>query len=69
MNALDPARMSADERLDEVAEILAVGILRLRERRSSKNMNKSRELREIPLDFAARQSGHETVEMREGGRR
>ena len=29
VNALDPDRMTADERLDEVADILAAGIRRL----------------------------------------
>ena len=54
-NALDPDRMSTDERLREVGEILASGLIRLRARR--------RELRgadagELSLDFTARQSVH-----------
>ena len=54
-NALDPDRMSTDERLREVGEILAMGLIRLRARR--------RELRgadagELSLDFTVRQSVH-----------
>ncbi len=44
-----------DERVAELAEILAVGLLRLRALESSRN---SRDLREFPLDFAARPSVH-----------
>jgi hypothetical protein len=35
-NPLSPKLMSAGERLDEIAEILAAGILRLRRRGSEK---------------------------------
>jgi hypothetical protein len=52
-NALDPERMTADERLDEVADILAVGFLRLRKRKSANNSN---EFGDFPLDFPAHQS-------------
>ena len=34
-NALKPDRMTAEERLDEVAEILAAGLMRLMSRQSS----------------------------------
>ena len=34
-NALDPDHMTASERLDEVADILATGLRRLRARKSS----------------------------------
>jgi hypothetical protein len=34
-NALSPDRMSAAERLDEVADILAAGLIRLKARKSS----------------------------------
>ena len=44
-----------EERLAELAEILVVGFLRLRARESARN---SRDLREFPLDFAARPSVH-----------
>ena len=54
----DPA-----ERLAELAEILAAGFLRLRDRDSSRN---SRDLREFPLDFAAQPSVHEPPERPTG---
>ncbi len=54
-NALNPSHMEPDERLSELAEILAAGFLRLRALESSRN---SRDLREFPLDFAARPSVH-----------
>ena len=56
INALDPDRMTADERLDEVADILATGLARWNER---KNTNNSNALREFPLDFSPTKSGHE----------
>ncbi len=46
---------SSAERLAELAEILALGLLRLRARDS---VRKSSELGEFPLDFAARASVH-----------
>ena len=55
INALDPDRMTPDERLDEMADILAAGVLRLKKRRSSSNSN---DLREVCLDFNANQSMH-----------
>ncbi|MAE43982.1 MAG: hypothetical protein CMF63_03150 [Magnetovibrio sp.] len=55
-NALDPERMTADERLDEVADILATGLARWNE---LKNANNSNALREFPLDFSPAKSGHE----------
>ena len=55
INALDPDRMTADERLDEVADILAAGVLRLRKRHSDSNSN---DLREVSLDFNGNQSMH-----------
>lgn len=57
LNAIHPDRMTTTERLDEAAEILALGILRLRGK-----SNKINEFGEIPLDFAGGQSmhGHET---------
>ncbi len=44
-----------DERVAELAEILVVGLLRLRERDSASKSNK---LGEFPLDFAAHPSVH-----------
>ncbi len=54
-NALNPSHMEPDERLSELSEILAAGFLRLRARESARN---SKDLREFPLDFAARPSVH-----------
>jgi hypothetical protein len=53
-NALDPDRMTTDERLREVAEILAAGLLRLRAKRAAEGEHR----RESSLDFSARQSVH-----------
>ncbi len=53
LNALHPDRMTVAERLDEVAAILAAGILRRREKR-----NKYNELRDVSLDLSAPQSVH-----------
>jgi len=54
-NALAPDRMTADERLREVSEILVAGLLRLRAKRAAEREHR----RESSLDFAARQSVHE----------
>ena len=62
-NALDPEHMTAGERLDEVAEILAAGFLRLRKHRSANNSN---DFRDFPLDFSAHQSVH-GPDPRQGG--
>jgi hypothetical protein len=58
MNALKPNEISASERLDEIAEILATGLSRLKARQSSA----------LPADFgesslhcAATQSGHANI--------
>ena len=57
-NALDPNHLTAAERLDELAEILARGLMRLRAR-------KSRELSgdngDSYLDFSPHQRGHGPV--------
>ena len=53
-NALDSDRMGTDERLREVGEILAVGLLRLRAKRAAEREHR----RESSLDFTARQSVH-----------
>jgi hypothetical protein len=55
LNAIHPDRMTADERLAEIAEILAGGLMRLRARKSSPL---SREHGESFLDFSAHQHGH-----------
>lgn|GEM_PF-3445753 len=51
-------RMTADERLDEVAEILAAGLMRLMSRQSSPL---SADSGESSLDCPADQSGHANV--------
>jgi hypothetical protein len=53
-NALSPEQMPAAERLDEIAEILAAGLIRHRRRKSSPI---SRDHGEISLDFSANQRG------------
>jgi hypothetical protein len=53
--ALSPSRMTAPERLDEIAEILALGAMRLMARKSS---SLSPWRGETSLDFTPEQSGH-----------
>jgi hypothetical protein len=53
--ALSPARMTAPERLDEIAEILALGAMRLIARKSSRL---SAAYGETSLDFTPERSGH-----------
>jgi hypothetical protein len=45
--------MTPEERLDEVARLLALGYLRLRARRRAENANAPNHLRSSGLDFAA----------------
>ena len=52
--------MAADERLDEVARLLALGYLRLRARRQAEKANKPNPLRSFGLDFAAVRSVSDT---------
>jgi hypothetical protein len=54
-NPLHPRHMSAAERLDEIADILAAGLIRLRARKSSAL---SRDRGESSLDFSPDQRGH-----------
>ena len=54
-NALDPNRMTADERLREVGEILAAGLIRLRTRQREAQ---AADTGELSLDFTAGQSVH-----------
>jgi hypothetical protein len=56
--AIHPDRLTADERLDEVAEILAAGLMRLMSRQSSPL---SADLGESSLDCPGDQSGHANV--------
>jgi hypothetical protein len=55
MNALNPNRLTAAERLDEIAELLAAGLMRLRARQSTPL---SAHCGDSSLDCAAHQSGH-----------
>ncbi len=55
MNALKPEHMTADERLDELAAILAMGLMRLQARQSS---HLSAVPRDSYLDLMPTQSGH-----------
>lgn len=57
-NPLPPERMTAEERLDEVATILAAGLMRLIGPKSSRL---SRTSGESSLDFPTDQSVHATV--------
>ncbi len=62
-NALDPDRMTADERLDEAAEILVAGYLRMRAKKSANNTN---DFGDITLDLTGHQSVHGS-DPRQGG--
>jgi hypothetical protein len=62
-NGIDPAQLSADERLDEIAALLAGALMRLRARKSS---SLSHDHRESSLDFSADQRGHARAREREG---
>jgi hypothetical protein len=57
-NSLRPVLMTADQRLTEIAEILAAGLTRLRARQSSQI---SADFGESSLDCAGHQSGHANV--------
>jgi hypothetical protein len=61
---LRPDLMTPAERLDEIAEILAAGLLRLHTRKSS---SLSRDPGESSLDCVAHLSGHANALEREGG--
>jgi hypothetical protein len=54
-NALDPDRMTADERLRELGEILAAGLMRLRARQLEEQAASTGE---VSLDFTGEQSVH-----------
>jgi hypothetical protein len=58
--AVHPSPMTADERLDEVARLLALGYLRLRARRQREKANGPNHLREFGLDFGAEGSVGDT---------
>lgn len=67
-NDPDSAQPTFDQRLDEVARILALGIVRLQARHVAKNPNNPNHLREFGLDFSAEQSvsGREPADSGEG---
>ena len=60
-NAISPDLMTPAERLREVAEILAAGLLRLKARESIRSRGNRRD---ISLDFTANQSGHGRTKKR-----
>jgi hypothetical protein len=63
MNPLHPDHMSASERLDAIAEILAAALMRVRARKSS---SISADCGESCVDLPAAQSVHATVSKRNG---
>ncbi|TPQ52672.1 hypothetical protein C2U72_01970 [Prosthecomicrobium hirschii] len=63
MNALHPDRMTAAERLAEVADILARGILRLRERAHQSSQTSER-TGESSVDFTGDRCRHATAHRR-----
>ncbi len=65
-NALSPDRMTAAERLDEVAEILAAGAMRLLARKSSRL---SAERGDCSVDFTAERSVYGVENKRRNSRR
>jgi hypothetical protein len=54
-NALDPTLMTAQQRLGEIAALLALGLVRLRARQSSQVYAA---IEETSLDLATDRSGH-----------
>ena len=56
-DSVGPDHMTASERIEEVARILALGILRLITRQKRENPNNPGHLREFGLDFSALKSG------------
>ena len=65
-NALSPDRMTAAERLDEVAEILAAGAMRLMARKSSRL---SADRGDSSVDFTAERSVYGVENKRRNSRR
>ena len=63
-NGIDPARLSPAERLAEIAEILAAGLIRLKARKSS---HLSADCGESSLDCAAHRSSHADALKTDGG--
>ena len=65
-NALHPSQMTTAERLDEVARILAAGILRARAKRLESQDNSRDKERESSLDLPVEESGHVRTKTRRG---
>ena len=61
-NPLAPDLMTAEERLDEVAQILAAGLLRLLQKREYRHDRST--LEKNSLDFSPDRSGHATARQR-----
>ena len=59
-NDLHPGHLTPAERLDEVARLLALGILRMRARRRAEKSHGPNQLRRFGLDFAAERSVSDT---------
>ena len=59
-NALSPDLMTADERLNELAQILAAGLIRLRRRESMSAAARG----DFRLDFSPERSVHATARQR-----
>jgi hypothetical protein len=55
-----PDQLTPAQRLDEVARLLALGILRLRARRMAEKANDPNHLREFGLDFGGEGSVSDT---------
>jgi hypothetical protein len=64
MTAMKANSMATAERLDEIAEILATGLMRVRARQSTAQ---SADFRDSSLDCPADQSGH--ADVLNGGRK
>ncbi len=67
--ALHPSHLTADERLNEAARILAAGILRARARRIESQAKSMGKERECSLDFTSEQSVPVRTETRHGENR
>jgi hypothetical protein len=65
-NPLAPDLMTVEQRLDEVAQILAAGLLRLRR---SESASCTRDLEKDSLDFSPDRSVHATAPKRRKVRR
>ena len=63
-NGIDPGRLSARERIAELADILAAGLMRLKARKSS---HLSADCGESSLDCAGHQSSHAADVTTNGG--